>query len=81
MITDAIALKNASRRDIPTAVMIAELWNRALYHFKENSVQTVTILDALNEYTTSVMIGRYKNISVKVIMMTLASRDLVSFLK
>ena len=79
IITEAIADIKAMVSEIPTAVIIAELLNNALYHFKENCVHTVTIFDSLNEYTIRVMIGKYKNVSAKARMITLIIRLLVCF--
>ena len=65
--------------EIPTAVIIAELLNHALYDVKENCVHTVTIFDSVKEYTIRVMIGKYKNVSAKARMITLIIRLFVCF--
>ena len=73
MITEVAAAITAMVREVTKALMIALSSISTPYHLNENEVQMVTIFESLKEYTTKVMMGRYKKINAKVRIMLLVA--------
>ena len=68
MIVDTIVEVKAIIKVFINASNKSVLENNSLYHLKVKPVNIIFISDLLNEYSTSTIIGAYRNINVRTII-------------